>query len=287
MAAKTYFLAPSFDYVPDRYIDLGRIIVDPSDPGTSLNPDSPKPPLSSVQTFIQKDCEKAIEQRENVKVGIWARFAGQFGIGNFGVSTNSVKNDVYKFQELETRLFQPTDEYIEETLQCPKVVQFAAKSRYRKPLFMITGVKIARGANISREVIKARELSAKVGVDGMPGGVPVVVAVGGEVSELLREKEKFDAPSDFVFAFRLRKIFYEKGSVQHREFTKGALFGLGDGEDNDDDGEAAIEVLGPANRDTIAEDFKNDPALKDGALRSLDAVDDDGIECQAVLIVKE
>jgi hypothetical protein len=285
MAAKTYFLAPSFDYVPDRYIDLGRIIADPTDPGTSLNPDSPKPPPSSVQTYIEKDYEKAIEQRGKVKVGIWARFAGQFGIGDISVNTNSVKNDVYKFQELETRLFQPTDEYIEEALQYPQVVRFAAKSGYRRPLFMITGVKIARGANISKEMVREHGLSAKVGIDGTPGGVPVDLAVGGEASELLREKEKFDAPSDFVFAFRLRKIFYEKGSVQHREFTKGALFGLNDGEDNDD-GELAIEVLGPANRDTVAEDFKNDPELKKGALRSLDAVDDDGIECQTVLIVK-
>jgi hypothetical protein len=195
---------------------------------------------------------------------------------------------VYKFQELENRIFQPTDESIEEALQYPQVVRFVAKRGYRRPLFMITGVKIAWGANISKEAAKARGLSAKAGIYGMLGGVRGDMTAGGEASELLREKETFDTPSDFVFAFRLRKIFYEKGmkgSVQHRDFTKGALFGLGGDEDSDD--EAVIEVLGLANRDSIAKDIKSDTELKEGALSSLDAVDDDGIECQAVVIVKE
>src|SRR5579862_2168369 len=209
MATKTYFLAPNFDFVPDRYIDLGRIITDPSDPGTSLNPDGPKPPPSSVQTSTQKNWEKVIEQCRKAKIGVWARFAGQFGIGDTSVSVDSVKNDVYKFRELETRIFQPTDEYIEETVQYPQVARFAQKNRYRKPIFMITGVKIARGANISKEVARVRELSAKTGIYGMLGGVSADLTGGGEASGLQREKESFEAPSDFVFAFRLRKIFYE------------------------------------------------------------------------------
>ena len=287
MATKTYFLAPNFNFPPDSFISLGHIITNPADPGTSLNPDSP---LSSdpsffaqrVVTHVEYDSERLIERCFHAKLGVWARFVGQFGLGDVSVRTENAKAEIYKFRELETKFFQPTDDFLDKIVLLPQVLRTLTESKYRKPVYMITGVKIARGAMVRREVAGAWRSSAKAGIDGEPTGLPIDMTVGGEALKTTKEKESFSNSSDFVFAFRLRQIFYKKGRerrIRNRDYTDGALFATGSEENNA--GEAKVSVLGLANSDVTPNDIES----TDGILEQLPALDDDDEEeCQCVLI---
>ena len=48
---------------------------------------------------------------------------------------------------METSFFEPTDEYLTAAVNVPSVVKVLEKQEYKKPLFMITGVKVVNGAS--------------------------------------------------------------------------------------------------------------------------------------------
>ena len=227
---KTYFLSPNFDYPPGGALSLGRILTSPFDPGTCINPDGPLPFHTNmpVQSTSKRDWKSEKERGHNGLLGLWARFLQFFGLDTGArVDWETKKGDVYEFKLLETQFFDPTKDYIEESVLDLPVATHIVDTDYKKRIYMITGVKIARGADVAVE--RYRELTGHVhgGIDGTAGGVPV--SGGAEAKFRVHEKDNvtFHGSSDFVFAYRLREIYYEKGiKLRDKEFIKGALYDL-------------------------------------------------------------
>jgi hypothetical protein len=48
---------------------------------------------------------------------------------------------------VETEHFNPTPEYISDCLKLPGVEEYLKASRYRKPVYLITGVKVGKGVS--------------------------------------------------------------------------------------------------------------------------------------------
>ena len=103
-----------------------------------------------------------------------------------------------------------------------------------------------------------------------------------------KEDVTYQWGSDFVFAFRLREICYTmKKGVVEREFTQGALYGIGhevEGEKDRGDREAKekveveeeqFELLGLAGEDVSGEEV-------DGDVQEVE--DDRGETCECVVV---
>ena len=138
----------------------------------------------------------------------------------------------------------------------PEVAKAIVLDNYRMPIYMITGVKIARGATVN--MIKEHEVGGKMhlGVHGAPAGVPGAVGPKVAISSKKTEGPSFRDSSDFVFAYRLREIFYQKGQVKHKEYNKGALY-TSSGEEEElpmKPGEAFLEVNGLDHEDLQIDD---------------------------------
>jgi hypothetical protein len=226
---KTYFLCSTWDYHPDGGpIQLGNIILSPHSPAQALNdPQAPRPadlfPLTT-KTGVKWSTEKARSGR----YGLWTEFLSMVtGLGaNVSYEHSSNAEQIFVFDFLETREFSPSQDFLQRTLAAsPLAVDILNRSRLRKHVYMITAVKIARGAQAKIVASRSHTGDLKATIDGTLTGAPV--NLGPEFRGEARRVETcgFDGSSPFVFAFRLRRIMvHRSGQITQDEYTKGAMF---------------------------------------------------------------
>ncbi|KAF5554821.1 major facilitator superfamily transporter [Fusarium mexicanum] len=207
-SALIYIRAPNLDYEPDKAIRLGHIWKHPMDPGSFCGPPLPIPEdMETNHTF--KSPWYIGKGRENSgSLGIWANFLQAVGVtaeSNFDWSN---ANDVsHTCERLDTYSIEPTDDYVKESVKAVAVE--AVKRRQR--LFMVTGVKIARGAVGSISSSRRVGGGARVGFGGESLGVPFDGGPQFSISRDIYDEETYGESSDFVFAYRVRRIVYPKG----------------------------------------------------------------------------
>lgn len=187
---------------------------------------------------------------------------------------------MYKFDRMETQLLDTSKDYrryLEQTvLGDPSVLAYLRASRIsRNSIYMITGVKIVRGAQVKDTIERGFGGDGEVSVDAtMLTGVPVSTTPKLEASRDKKQEISFSGSSDFVFAYRLRKIRYREGQgLRQDEYVDGALLG------RDDEEQPESEVALPPFVIDMEED---DIGIREGS--HIDAVvDDDDEECICVL----
>ncbi|CZR58462.1 uncharacterized protein PAC_08354 [Phialocephala subalpina] len=212
----TYHLSPSFSLgPPDRggELDLGIII----DNLKSLGSERP----------LNIDCHLRIDDRElycdhkkgftstraqmeRGEYGIWAKFAAQAGIGGeLSWTTERTANDTYQFKAFDTIYFNPTRDYLHRSMNLPDVNDFVVGSGY-KPVYMITGLKIARGPAVKLKRGKSRKLKVDLGLNE-PGGL-TGFSVGPRFhnSEENEEEMSIEESEDFIIGIRVKRLYYKR-----------------------------------------------------------------------------
>ncbi len=120
-----------------------------------------------------------------------------------------------------------TEEYIRSCVEDENVQSFFEGSRFKKSVFMIMGLKVAKNARVTRDVEGSKEIVAKMMVDGAAVGMQVKVGPQAEIKAQKRESTEWRGEKSFVFAYRLRKITCKQGKiVENTEFNKGAFLDL-------------------------------------------------------------
>jgi hypothetical protein len=277
-STKTYFLAPNFDFPPppSGLIDLGSIITDPKKPDRSLNKgELVLIPAHAIFTTTKTDWTASRSQLHAVDGGIWTSFL-QTIIGlsaEVDVSRSKGKDEVYRCKVLETQYFQPDDAYILANLQNPRVQGYVKTGwPVKKSVYMITGLKIARGVSAETEVSEEYGVGGKVGVDAtaFTGGVPVSGGPKGKWSSKSSEGIGFGGSEDFVFAFRLIKIKPKKeGCFEEGDYNKAALYDLG----TDVEGDVDVARV-------LLEDWEIEPLDQVTGMQMSSMVDEDGETCK-------
>jgi hypothetical protein len=181
-----YFIAPDFDCPPNTAILLGHILTDPSLPYESLNTDSLSPPLPSVTLTTTKTGFSATRSQLNSgKFGIWAHILDGADGGGVGHNFDNSQDIEFEIDEIETSFIKPagneTKEYMRTCVAGEDVQQFFEGSRFRKSVYMIVGLKIAKGIRMSKGSERSRKTIAKLMVDGTAGGIPLKVGPQAEV----------------------------------------------------------------------------------------------------------
>ncbi|KAF4616181.1 hypothetical protein G7Y89_g15226 [Cudoniella acicularis] len=228
----TYILSPNCEILPDDpALSLGSIIADPFDPENSILNDGSRAPIppQNIKCRTLPNWRSTTGKLRQHKLTIWASFLQLLvGIGFDvdGLYKNDTE-DVYTFEKLETRSFVVDGAYITVSLAADGVAGFLAATRWKKPVFMVTGVKIAYGAHITSKRKKGWGAGGGLSGDGTAMGVPVSGGPKVENSvENTREVEVGDIP-ELVFAYRLSKIkVSEAGKLKHEPCNEGALFGM-------------------------------------------------------------
>ncbi|KAF4954706.1 hypothetical protein FSARC_12036 [Fusarium sarcochroum] len=272
-AVRTYILAPNFQYKPSGPIQIGNIIADPFQPARALS-NLPEHKAPDIETITEYAHELTQERGHSIGIGFWAQFLQSIG-ANVSVDHGKDILQEYSIEELETRYMRneplDNDADLAQRLAEPRV-QTAIKAGVfgNQPVYMITGVKIARGLSVRTA------LSRTIG-GGLGSTMPVVesVSVGGEITTERRNgiTNSFAAGEEaIVFAYQLHKISRRgrKQNITTGVFESSAAFLHGDVESNK---KADVSV-----RLATIDDLRNE----DLVLEACELVDDDGVRCACI-----
>lgn len=133
----------------------------------------------------------------------------------------------FTFKRLETVFFIPTLPWLEKCLANPPIQRYLEKCRYRKPVYIITGLKTVTGATVKTNKRSASVCKAAIEME-IPGSDGILPwATKPEISSKREVKNNmsWEDHSDFIFAYRVSKVWAKKGSILEEDYTKGAMFG--------------------------------------------------------------
>ena len=248
-AVKQYFLSPNFDYPPNGPIQLGRIFTSPKKLSDAINPLPehliPIRPDQKSETSKKSFKTTVSHPYSGFKIGLFAGFLQQFlpASANLDLQVNRNRQSILYADELKTEFFDPSDEYVGEALNVPAVLAKVGKPNFFSRLFIVTGVKTVYGgskasstktSHISASLDAQVDLTA-VGAPGVSPGASIGGA-GGPTETL--EWETADSP--YVFAYRLKRIYYRQGKLVAKPYDRGALYELKIGQEaNQESGESS------------------------------------------------
>ncbi|OPB38931.1 hypothetical protein A0O28_0020370 [Trichoderma guizhouense] len=224
-----FFYAPTWDYPPNGPIKLGNVITSVKKPERPLHC---VPPLDSdVFSTKKMSVEHTKDQQQNERFSILVRFFSIFGL-NVRVSTGreTSKENKFSFNTVETTQFVPTSSYIQSCVENDDVRRYLQISRYRKPLYVITGLKIVTGIDANMHTSLAVQSSPAIQIDSaIPQMGPI--SFGGSGAENMASTKAittFKNSDDFVFAFRVSKVLVGKGTdqvISEEDYRRGAMLG--------------------------------------------------------------
>jgi hypothetical protein len=238
---KSWIFVKGCEYSPNRSLSLGQLLTDPFDPSIPLLPDGPLPiPEQQIEHSYQDGVSHSSGSTLDVSFRIWAEVDLLPVQGNIGSSRKTSNSLSWHFDKLEGQIFIPHMPDIVAALQVDTVVSQIRRSRFnfRKRLYMVTGVRIARGANMSKEKSYEIGLNNEVGVDlAYVGGPPMNVGIGGGITTGSNSAQSFQGASDFVYAYRLCEVHYGK-DVYTKPYTGGETYHQGEEDDDVEMGDA-------------------------------------------------
>lgn len=227
-----WFLPRTRDRPPVDAITLGNIISSPSLPEEAINYDpSPPVPHNLLRKHEEFPWSWSKEFSRSSSGGVFASFLQMTGIGgDFEATAEAAHTEVYNADSLVTEYFIPNADYIAQVVKDEGVKEALAGPSRKKRVYMITGIKTAYGATLALELMKKKGIHAQIGADLTTLGAPATIGSKGASSA--ETSETYSAgESNFVFGFKLRELRYRKGRLEHGDYTKGALYGREDEEE--------------------------------------------------------
>lgn len=253
----TYLLAPNFRFKPGTGpIALGNIIADPLRPHralTTVDSDTLKATYPHIETVTDHDRNMTRVTSRNVSMAVWAQFVQTVSAKVSGERDTSVHTN-YTMDALETSYFitDPPLEEIEARVKVPRVQAVIKAGRIpglRQPVYMVTGLMIAKGFAALRENERHRAGGVEVS-----GNVPTPAGDAGLGAKLAKsagteESDTWKAAEDIVFAYQLLKIEVKgwKGTkIEYDELRHKAAYLSKDdeGSDEDDEDDEEDEIAG-------------------------------------------
>jgi hypothetical protein len=289
-AMRTYLVAPNFDIPPppNGPIKLGQIISAPDQP--TLEPINIRDHLPAPGVFaptIKKGFSSTSTRLLGGELGLWAQVAASIGL-KFNLSFDSSADNMITVEELETHCFNPPQEYVESVIGLPEVQEYVTTSEFKVPIYMITGLKVARGASMCGGT--KRSSKGTTAIDAL--GELARVGPGARLQHATIDRESFEGSTDFVLAFRVQRIRFKRveGAFQIRDaktYTRGAKM-LGDTVSvaavSHQFSDLEEDVLVSSRLDKDADRYSDDWKLVESELGN---VDDDGVLCNALYLSQE
>ncbi|KAK1965188.1 hypothetical protein LY78DRAFT_693624 [Colletotrichum sublineola] len=142
----TYIPSPNWDIPFDSdLVVLGRLIKDPKNPQSEV-PGSRADPIAPPTVYEEEktDWETTSERTRSGKIGLWTKC---LQVVEGGLSLGQLKSslETHRFTTLETKYFLPEDDYLAQALEDAGVQAYFEVHNWRKPVYLITGIKIVRG----------------------------------------------------------------------------------------------------------------------------------------------
>ncbi|KAL3483724.1 hypothetical protein BJX62DRAFT_219743 [Aspergillus germanicus] len=243
---KTYFLCPTSDFIsppPTGPLCLGSIICSTSAPQYPLNRASVVAVTDTFPPVVETDWKKTVSTETGLGLGVYAQFlqlaTGGLPLGGeVDVELSRKTANSFAFDTMTTLAFEPTQEYVEEAVKAPAVQTWLREPRQKfalfSELFIVTGIKLVKGAKIKYSDSQSTAVKGGLGID--------VTALGatfgpkGHWTSTSDDATESNRASEFVFAFRVKRLRFGR-RLKLEEYSKGAFMTVGG---NKDDAECVL-----------------------------------------------
>lgn len=233
---KSYFFPPQWNYQLGGPIALGNIIADPKKPQICLNDEDPnRPPLPRLTVDHSKpDFKAKIVADTSVSAGIGTSLLQIFGFGvDLSAEHGKKRTYVIDARDILTQEIEPKDSFVEACFKDPATERYLRSKRFRREVYMITGVISATDATVSTGDETRKLFDGQVGVDftaASGGAAPLGLHVKSGTKKENSSEASFGR-SSFILGYRLRKISYLKNiRVKNQDdFREQAVLDDGDG----------------------------------------------------------
>lgn len=270
---KTYFLCPTSDFIrppPDGPLFLGSIIASTKAPEASFNRATSLPLVNVEPPIVETDWRKTVSAKSIAGLGVFTQFLANSGLLVLGPRSNvehtSKTSSIFTFDEVTTLSFEPTPEYVAEAMKAPAVQYWLTEPRQRfspiVSLYLITGMKLAKGANVKYKTSEGTEFTTHSGIDVPKFGLSA--GLKGKWAKIEDDETEFKRKSEFVFAFRVKRIRITR-KVTVEDYHKGAFLTIGKDEDDNEIGPISVD-------DVDGSDFENATVVHD-------ATENDDVYC--------
>ncbi|KAK2746241.1 hypothetical protein CKAH01_18218 [Colletotrichum kahawae] len=207
----TYHLAPNFSIAapPNGMLYLGSIIDDLKNPDVINEDDLVDIPPHKKHKDVKHGFTASRSSMKNGEFGIWAKAVGLEGIGGeISASLGRSSEVTYRFDSIETIIFSADIRYIKQAMNKQDVKDYIDGSG-NKPVYIVTGLKIARGPAVSIQESRTSETTTDASVS-QPEVFPVDLGTRTRLASGTSNSIEFKHSTDFVIGFRVKKLQYKK-----------------------------------------------------------------------------
>jgi hypothetical protein len=228
----SYMLLPSFSFLPNREIALGTVLT--SAKGSKI-PD-PKRPLNKTTRLRIDDSEITSQEYKpwswdsrkatSTKTGLHAGISLLTGLGG-SISKEGAKGYdlAIDCDRVRTSSFRPDKNFLARTVQDDDIRALAGKKFLAPRLYMVVGLMVASGANVTVSHNRKIGFSGDLSVDGSSVGVPVSLGPEAEYSRSSSSKLKGVPTEPFILAYEVVRLRMKRHSeVEERDVKEWALF---------------------------------------------------------------
>jgi hypothetical protein len=189
---------------------------------------------------VETDWKKTVSTETGLGLGVYAQFlqlaTGGLPLGGeVDVELSRKTANSFAFDTMTTLAFEPTQEYVEEAVKAPAVQTWLREPRQKfalfSELFIVTGIKLVKGAKIKYSNSQSTAVKGGLGID--------VTAVGatfgpkGHWTSTSDDATESNRASEFVFAFRVKRLRFGR-RLKLEEYSKGAFMTVGGNKDDDE-----------------------------------------------------
>lgn len=239
----TYHLAPNFTTKPppDGPYTLGTVVQD-LERFWPVTESGDRVPITKEYSDVKEDITATVSTSLGGEISVLAKVLDRSVGGDASLKGKKSDDDVYHIQKLETVNFFPNRKYLSACIELLDVKDYLEGTNYTEPVYLITGLKVVRGATI--EMTRGREVdgSAKIGATVPGGAVDVNVGANVAIESASAMSTTFNKPADFVLGIQVLKLyhsafpFWKERSLKSRLVSEGAML-----VDDDDDAQASEE----------------------------------------------
>ena len=243
---KTYFLCPTSHFIhppPNGPLCIGSLIRSTSAPQYPLNRADVVAVADAdvAPPVVETDWKKTISADKRLGMGVYAQFL-QIATGGLGpeldVERSSSTANTFAFDTVTTLAFEPTQEYVQEAIKAPAVQAWLKEPKQRfspfVSLFLVTSLKLVKGARLKYSASQNVKVTGNIGIDVTALGT--TIGPKGHWVRTNEDQTEFNRESEFVFAFRVKRIKFGR-RLKVEEHNKGAFLAIGE---DQEDGESVL-----------------------------------------------
>ncbi|KAH8891430.1 hypothetical protein GQ53DRAFT_746543 [Thozetella sp. PMI_491] len=224
----SWLFTKSHSFPVNGKLQLGQILSDAANPSFVLQPAGvfPIPPELLEPSTFKEGVVLDSSSELSVQFSSWLRATGIPVAASADVSSMHAGETRWRFDRLESRTMAPSLAYARGAMSHGDVPENLKKWSFKPRMYMVTGIRTAHGAQLTKREERSRQ--AGFGVEGDSGalGAPISGGVRGQVGQSGSETQAFESSSDFVFAYRLHEVHY-RGKVSLKPFVRGETSSTG------------------------------------------------------------